>query len=957
MYAYWGKTKKDNDPEELQDYHLVVYHNLDVAAAAYAILTENPLLLQRLAGSCGMDTGHFLAWYVFLMSQHDCGKFSERFQGQHDELFAKFHAGKERPPYTLRHDSMGYVLWFDVLLKELQQGEASPIKTVLEHSLECLESVDDDILDFWSTPVMGHHGKPPTTTSRSNEQYNSPGSAKKLFSEQAIEDARTFCRECVSLFSSELAPTTEFTCNDILPIFLNWDMAGLATLADWIGSDCRSFAYHTEPMPLAEYWHKHAVPQAREAIRHKGLLPVQLAERLSFAEFFPSIATPTPLQQWAATMDFDGTPSLFIVEDVTGSGKTEAALLLANRIMAAGAANGLFIALPTMATSNQMFTRLAKAYRRLFDPNAHPSLVLAHGASDVHEQFQQSILSPNERGDGTYGTVRASTTDTGDADESISSECNAWFADARRKAFLATVGVGTIDQVFLGVLHSKFQALRLFGLGTKVLVVDEVHANDTYMHHMLCEVLAFHAARGGSAILLSATLPASMRHELVEGFYKGLRATHGNALPQPAIGNNDVYPLITTYSATGIREQGVDTRPDVARTVAVECVHTVDDIPKLIADYAKEGRVVCWIRNTVADAIDAYSAIAAYIPPAKLHLFHARFALCDRKRIEDEVIAMFGKTSTSEQRKGRVLIATQVVEQSLDLDFDVLITDLAPIDLVVQRAGRLRRHRRTSDGALIEDATTPDGRPQPPTLLVVTPDPDGEKDDNGENIGITKDWFAAFFVRAKSVYPNHAVLWRTARILKDTGSIVMPDGARNLIESVYGEAEALPLPHALLDVDYEHEGTIKAEKSIARANVLKLDRGYTKTLDNWVDDLITPTRLGEATVTLRLSVLDNGRIHPLAGTTKHAWFQSSVSIRAALVDEEVAFPDNLAEAVQQAKQRMPDKGKYSILVLLEKKDNILQGEAQCNGKYNVKRKTITYSSKIGLSITTQEDNP
>lgn len=948
MYAYWGKTKKDSDPEELQDYHLVVYHNLDVAAAAYAVLIENPALLQRLAESCGMDTGHFLAWYVFLMSQHDCGKFSERFQGQHEELFEKFHAGKERLPYTLRHDSIGYVLWFDVLLKDLKQGETSPIKTVLEHSLQH-SGVSQKRLDFWSTPVMGHHGKPPTTTAKKGtDTYNTAGSAQQLFSEQALQDARAFCAECVQLFSRELAPTTEFRCNTTLPAFLNWDMAGLATLADWIGSDCRSFAYHAEEIPLAEYWHNYAVPQAREAVRRKGIQPVQTAGRLSFAELFPAIATPTPLQRWAETMEFDGSPSLFIVEDVTGSGKTEAALLLANRIMATSAANGLFIALPTTATSNQMFERLAKAYRRLFADEASPSLVLAHGAADVHTQFQQSILPPNENGDDTYGKMSVSGKATkDDEDDSISSECNAWFADARRKAFLANVGVGTIDQVFLGVLHSKFQALRLLGLGTKVVVVDEVHANDTYMHHILCEVLAFHAARGGSAILLSATLPASMRRELVAGFYKGLQAAHQKGLPQPAIGNEDVYPLVTTYSASGVREQAVATRPDVARTVQVECIHSLDDVPTLIAQHARAGRSVCWIRNTVANAVEACGAIAEYIAPERLHLFHARFALCDRKRIEDETLALFGKNSTPEQRRGRVLIATQVVEQSLDLDFDVLITDLAPIDLVIQRAGRLRRHRRTTDGALITDETTPDGRPQPVTLYVLTPDPDGEKNDAGENIGITKDWFAKFFKRAKTVYPNHAVLWRTARVLKDTGTIVMPNGARYLIESVYGEAETLPLPDALLGVDYEHEGTTGAEKSVARTNVLKLNNGYTKTHDNWVDDLITPTRLGEATTTLRLALLHNGAIEPLAGAAKYTWFLSSVSIRATLVDEEVAFPDDLIEVVQQAKQRMPDKGKYSILVLLKKRDGVLQGEVLCKGE----RKTITYSSKIGLSIT------
>lgn len=931
MYRYWGKTKKENDPAELEPYHLVVYHNLDVAASAYAILTENPAILQRLADSCGMDTGHFLLWYVFLMSQHDCGKFSERFQGQNAQLFSQFQGKRDIMPYTLRHDSMGYLLWRDFLLSFLCTGEASPIKSVIDQSLASLEENDDTILDFWSTPVMGHHGKPPTTYSnRDQTHYVKPIHTRQLFSPQAIEDAQRFCAECVQLLNEDLCPSSEFRCSENLPSFLNWDMAGLATLADWLGSDHRSFPYHTEEIPLAEYWKNHAVPQAREAVRCKGILPVQAQGRLSFAELFPHITTPTPLQRWAEDFLFDGSPSLFVVEDVTGSGKTEAAMMLVNRVMSARGARGLFIALPTMATSNQMFERLATSYRRLFAEGTRPSLVLAHGAASVHEQFQQSILPLNTSGDGNYEQAA-----NNDPDESISSECNAWFADARRKAFLADVGVGTVDQVFLGVLHSKFQALRLFGLGSKVLVVDEVHANDTYMHSILRTILTFHAARGGSAILLSATLPAAMRRELAESFRRGLALKEPNVV-LPDTETPAPYPLATVYSSCSVIEQPLATRRDVARTVQVRFVNSPNDVPALIIEEARAGRSVCWIRNTVPDAVEAYTTLADNIPADRLHLFHARFALCDRKRIEEEALALFGKHSTCEQRKGRVLIATQVVEQSLDLDFDVLITDLAPVDLVIQRAGRLRRHRRLDDGTLITDDTTPDGRPQPVILYLVSPNPDGE---------IAANWFSELFPMAKNVYPNHAELWRTARILKDTGCISMPDGARHLIEAVYGDT-ALDPPAALTDSEFQNEVLIGVEKSIARTNTLKLEDGYTKTWQSWVDDLVTPTRLGDATTTLRLALYRNGNIIPLAGRVAHQWFLSEVRVRTARVNAEATFTGPLAEAVAKEKKTMPDKGKYSVLVPLEEIDGKLRGTAMCNDKIV----TIEYSFTTGLSI-------
>lgn len=184
-------------------------------------------------------------------------------------------------------------------------------------------------------------------------------------------------------------------------------------------------------------------------------------------------------------------PMLAIVEDVTGSGKTEAALLLASRLMRSGLASGVFMAMPTMATANAMYGRLEVCYLSLFTEKA--SLVLAHGRRDLNPDFLASVSDRNA------ASRQTESEETGDQ---ASAACAAWIADDRRKAFLADVGVGAVDQAFLGVLPSRHQALRLWGLADRVLVVDEAHAYDAYMGRELERLLEFHAALGGSAIVL-----------------------------------------------------------------------------------------------------------------------------------------------------------------------------------------------------------------------------------------------------------------------------------------------------------------------------------------------------------------------------------------------------------------------------------------------------------------------
>ena len=414
-------------------------------------------------------------------------------------------------------------------------------------------------------------------------------------------------------------------------------------------------------------------------------------------------------------------PALFLIEDETGSGKTEAALMLAHRLMASDAADGLYVALPTMATANAMFDRLADAYRRLFARGTEPSLALAHGARDMHAGFRDAMSHG-----GRFEYPYSDSSGSDDASETTASAaCAAWIADDRRRTFMADAGAGTIDQALLSVLPSRHQSLRLLGLVRRVLILDEVHAYDAYMRREMERLLEFQAGLGGSAILLSATLPLSVRKRLTDAFAKGLQSGDSDG------GTGMDYPMATVCTADGVESGKVAGRSGRGRALAVRFLRSSDEALDRIECEARAGKAILYVRNTVDDALDAHAALSARgIDP---DLFHARFALVDRLAIEKRVVQRFGKAGTPREREGRVLIATQVVEQSLDLDFDALVTDLAPIDLLIQRAGRLWRHERMERS----------GRPE---LLVVGPEPVAEADE---------EWFSRAFPRAKYVYRDH----------------------------------------------------------------------------------------------------------------------------------------------------------------------------------------------------------
>ena len=399
---------------------------------------------------------------------------------------------------------------------------------------------------------------------------------------------------------------------------------------------------------------------------------------------------------------------LFILEDTTGAGKTEAAIMLAARMMAAGKGEGLYFALPTMATANAMYGRLAGTYLKLFETSASEdlSLVLAHGKSNLSEAFRAIVNSTGMA--------------NGSENETASAFCTQWIADNRKKAFYADVGAGTIDQAFLSILPKKHLTLRQYGLAGRILIVDEAHCFDAYMGEELSALLELHAQNGGSAIVLSATLSLEQRRNMTEAFAKGLGLRDPEDLSDQLC--SEAYPLLTSATIGGVQEceSGFDSA--LRRSVTVERLpdRTIAETRALSA--AKKGAAVLVICNAVDEAIAVYESIANQVDHLdRVHLFHARFAQGNRQDIEEDVLRRFGRDADPTDRAGHILVATQVVEQSLDLDFDLVISDLAPVDLIIQRAGRMWRHL---------DKRPRERRPvEKPHILVVSPDPDQVEDE------------------------------------------------------------------------------------------------------------------------------------------------------------------------------------------------------------------------------------
>lgn len=840
-YRYWGKAQAKGQAVEC---HLLPYHSLDVAAVGWLLLSPDRPLTRRLAAQLSLKPEVLRQLLVFWLGLHDIGKFSRAFQG----LFTASANQDLVPPiaqcaYTQRHDRLGAVIWKTKWLDWFQDGTLKWPAGLSRTERRAMNAA----LPVLTAPFFGHHGQPVEAGKVDAEAFF----CRDQHADD-VEATRQFIADWADIVPPDWPTDELFSVEWVYALqTLSWSIAGWATLSDWLGSNQDHFAYHQVKMPLTDYW-QIALANAEWALQETGFkrLPEPLPYAGMASWFGQQTVTPTPLQHAAETVAITDGPQLFILEDETGSGKTEAACILTQRLLAAGHGDGLYFALPTMATSNAMYARLGNLHRRFYTAESMPSFVLAHGARDLNDDFMAAVAAPHP-----------SDLDYTSSELSATSRCNQWLADSRKKALLAEVGVGTIDQALMAILPFRHQSLRLYGLARKVLVIDEVHAYDNYMQTLLSQLLSYHARQGGSAILLTATLPRAMRNDLMAAWQAGLGQPE--TTPQ-----KDDFPLLTHVSEGQPLELPLGSRKKVARSVEVDWLTEEDQAIDAVLAAIEAGECIAWVRNTVDDAIRAFEAIAArHSDPVRCLLFHSRFAMVDRQRIESQVIERLGKDSTPEIRKGQVLISTQVFQESLDCDVDVMVSDIAPIDLLIQRAGRLQRHQR--------------GLRCPPRLLVLAPPWSDDPDEK---------WLQRTLPGTQAVYRDTSLSWLTQRVLRHLEAIRLPEEARELIEGVYGRVTDV-IPDGLQTACYEQKGMQRTAGSMATFNALDLEEGYVKS-DQWQEEQEIGTRLmDEPTINVvLLSLSDGDELKLWAEEGRHADMLSQVKLRQSQATKLAALP-------------------------------------------------------------------
>jgi CRISPR-associated endonuclease/helicase Cas3 len=700
----WAKTDRKSGKT-----HPLICHMIDVAqvtlALWHAVLTAS--VRAQFADTLGLDENGAGSLVAFWAGLHDLGKASPAFQ-------------RKWLPAETELSQAGLAFPKVFANEPFFHGAASA--HMLLRLLEAETGMAPRLAQGVARSIGGHHGAWPIPADLQSLKTIHLGG----------EDWDAVRRDLLHALAETLKPPAVGQALRSYPEYnaLWMLLSGLTSVADWIGSMGKYFPYTEIPADLGRYAARsaHRARQALDELNWTGWSPP--TEPQPFARLF-QIDGPRPMQ--AQVIDLAerlDRPALVIIEAPTGVGKTEAALYLADRWAGTLRQRGLYVAMPTMATSNQMFGRVQAVLNRRY-PETGVRPLLVHSQARWAKEGVLPDIDVEDEQPGSQGS---------------SVEAMAWFLP-RKRSLLTPFAVGTVDQTLLSVLQTRHFFVRLFGLSHKTVIFDEVHAYDTYMSELFRQLLAWLHAVGSSVVILSATLPARTRRAL-------LQAYAGNAVEVPPA----PYPAITwaTEGQIGVLPVGA---PET-RVLALEWLERAPQaIAARLEAELRGGGCAAVICNTVGRAQEVYRTLreAQIVPGDSIFLFHARFPAAWRETIEAEVLARFGKDGDRPQRA--VVVATQVIEQSLDLDFDVLVSDLAPVDLLIQRAGRLHRHARDERPAQLRI----------PKLLIAAPD----VDDGVPSFERADTW----------VY----VLLRSFLALQGRTHITLPADTAPLIEAVYGD--------------------------------------------------------------------------------------------------------------------------------------------------------------------------
>ena len=733
---FWGKFRKER-------YLPLASHCIDVAMV-FRGLCELPGMRRALEAAAGRSLSEQdLDRLAVLALYHDIGKANLGFQ---------------QKVVDRRFVGVGHIRELGALF--VDPNLASRFRDAINAELMSSWFEDDDAAEALLIAAWSHHGRPVSF------KYETTGPVARAHRLWLADDGRDPMHATSELVdAARSAFPLAFTDGAPLPaaIALQHRFAGLLMLADWLGSDEDLYPVEEAPPLQRIEASRRVVPgqlrsvglevtSARRAASH---LPSSFSGRFDFH--------PLPLQEAMETIRSDDTVCrLLVAESQTGSGKTEAALHWFVDLFRDGRVDGLYFALPTRVAAQELYLRVSTYISRLFpDPAARPTLVRA-----VPGYASAALAEPRPLPDPAA---------LWEDDREFRARERTWAAEHPKRFLAATIAVGTIDQALLSAVKTSHAHLRSVCLDRSLLVVDEVHASDTYMRSLLEGLLRHHLSLGGFAMLLSATLGAAARSRLL--------STWGNRIDIPTLAEAEsmAYPALTSAdgmthdcAAKASQRSGADENHKSVEFELLPAAFHLEDVVDRVREAACAGARVLVVLNTVKRAV-SFQRLVETANGERNWLFtyrgvacphHGRFAPGDRLVLDPAVTERLGKGSSD---GAVVLVGTQTLEQSLDIDSDLLITDLCPADVLLQRVGRLHRHSRNS---------RPEGFARPRCIVIV---PDGE----GLEHGLDAKGEALPNLKAAgwgSVYEDVRVLDLTWRVLKGHGTIMIPLHNRHVVE-------------------------------------------------------------------------------------------------------------------------------------------------------------------------------
>ncbi len=785
----------------------VADHSADVAACCEALLNRT-LLRRRLAtlgGRADLDPRQ-VARLSVLSALHDLGKFSIGFQNK---------AAVREADFTCGHLPAALGLLFCAQ----RHRWSEQVWTVLPgHQLASWG--DEAGMAELIVATIGHHGRPVVPPAQIEERWWAPrrGLDPLAALAELVAATREWFLDAWESGGEPLPTNPEF----------QHAWCGLVTLADWLGSDSRRFPLGSDAgadrMTAARRW-------AHEALSDLGLDAVPARHALGVvAPGYERVATglvPRPAQERMLEVPLPPSGGIVVLEAETGSGKTEAALAYYLRLFHAGLVDGLYFALPTRAAARQIYERIRTVVERFAFPDLAepPPVVLAVPGYIVVDGVEAKRLAPFEV--------------LWPDDRNERRRHRGWAGEHPKRYLAGAVVVGTVDQVLLSGLTVSHAHMRATSLVRQLLVVDEVHASDIYMTRVLESVLDRHLAAGGHVLLMSATLGAAARSRLLAA---GAPRTSRRVPPREEAVLVP-YPLISIRARGGepellaVEHSGADKQVQLRLRPWLE---DAEAIARHALDEAGRGARVLVIRNTVAGCQQLQLALEAALGERDPSLLfrckgvlaphHSRFARPDRRLLDQAIENDFGVGRGS---GGRVAVATQTVEQSLDIDADLLLTDLCPADVLLQRIGRLHRHRRERPAGFERAAVT---------VLEPGYELGAKIHENGKGAGTHG---------LGRVYEDLRAVEACRRLIAANPMVSIPADNRRLVEEGTHPEALHALTTSLGEAWQRHErhvlGTLLGQGRIASLNLLRTDRPFDPE-DPAIEfprDSKIPTRLGE----------------------------------------------------------------------------------------------------------------